>query len=142
MGHVLSPAERAAFLAEPHVGVIAIEAAGRAPLCVPLWYAWHEEGVLGFWMDGASRKVRLLREAGRLSFCVQQATRPYRYASVEADVLCVTPIDWTAELVPLVKRYLEADAAEAYLAALGGAAGVAGDVYIRARAVHWRAEQL
>ena len=142
MGHVLSSAERAAFLAEPHVGVISIEAPARAPLCVPIWYAWHDEGVLGFWMDGASRKVRCLREAGRLSFCVQQTTRPYRYASVEADVLCVTPIDWAMELAPLVRRYLEADAAQAYLAALGGAEGVAGDVYVRARPTHWRAEQL
>lgn len=142
MAHLLSTSERAAFMAEPHVGVVAIEAAGRAPLCVPVWYAWHDDTVLGFWMDGASPKVRCLRAAGRLSFCVQKTQRPYRYASVEADVLCITPIEWAAELVPLVERYLDAAGARAYLDALGGPEGVAGDVYVRARVTHWRAEQL
>ena len=138
----MSPAERAAFMAEPHVGVIAIEAAGRAPLTVPIWYAWHADGVLGFWMDGTSRKVRLLRQVGRLSFCVQRDARPYRYASVEATVLGITPIDWSAELTPLVSRYLDPEGARAYLEALGGPEGIAGDVYVRALPTHWRAEQL
>ena len=142
MGHVLTSAERTAFMAEPHVGVVAIETAGRAPLCVPVWYAWHDAAVLGFWMDGASPKVRGLRAAGRLSFCVQTTVRPYRYASVEADVLCITPIEWAAELVPLVERYLDATAGRGYLHALGGPDGVAGDVYVRAKVTRWRAEQL
>ena len=73
---------------------------------------------------------------------MKTTVRPYRYASVEADVLRIAPIEWEAELVPLVARYLDAAAGRGYLDALGGPDGVAGDVYVRAKVTRWRAEQL
>lgn len=141
MAHVLSAAERSAFLSEPRVATLAIEAPVRAPLLVPVWYVWDGTEV-GLWMAGDSRKARLLRAAGRLSLCVQDTTRPYRYVSLEARVTSIAPIDWTSELVPLVQRYLEAAEAARYLAALGGPDEVLDDIYVRLAPVHWRAEQL
>jgi len=142
MAHVLSVAEREAFLAEVRVSVVSITAPGRGPLSVPIWYAYVPGGEVGIWMDGGSRKARLLQEQGRLTLVVQNTTRPYRYVSVEGPVTRMAPIDWDTELRPLVTRYLDADGAEAYLAALGGPAGVAGDIYVRMRPARWRAEQL
>jgi nitroimidazol reductase NimA-like FMN-containing flavoprotein (pyridoxamine 5'-phosphate oxidase superfamily) len=142
MAHLLSSDEREAFLAEARVAVLGVEAPGRAPLGVPIWYAYAPGGELGLWMDGASHKARCLRRAGRLTLVVQDTTRPYRYVSVEGPVTRIDPIDWHAELVPLVTRYLGANDAPAYLAALGGPTGVVGDVYVRAVPARWRAEQL
>jgi len=141
MAHVLSAAERSAFLAAPHVAMLSIEAGARAPLLVPVWYAWDGLEV-GLWMAGDSRKARLLRQAGRLSLCVQDTRRPYRYVSLEGRVLSSAPIDWTSELVPLVNRYLAAADAADYLVALGGPDGVRDDIYVRLGPVRWRAEQL
>ena len=141
MAHVLTAAERSAFLAEPRVAVLSIEDAARAPLIVPIWFAW-DGAEIGLWMEANSRKARLLSTAGRCSLCVQEPTRPYRYVSLEGCVTQIAPIDWTLELMPLVRRYLDDADAERYLAALGGAAEVAGDVYVRIAPVRWRAEQL
>ncbi len=142
MPHVLSVAEREAFLAEARVAVLSIAARGRGPLSVPIWYAYESGGEVGLWMDGSSRKARLLAAEGRLTLVVQDTTRPYRYVSVEGPVTRMAPIDWNEELRPLVTRYLGAEGAEAYLAALGGPTGIDGDVYVRMRPSHWRAEQL
>lgn len=142
MAHVLSVAEREAFLAEARVSVLSIAAPGRGPLSVPIWYTYAPGGEVGIWMDGASRKARLLATQGRLTLVVQDTTRPYRYVSVEGPVTRMAPIDWDAELRPLVTRYLDADGAETYLAALSGPTGVAGDLFVRMRPERWRAEQL
>lgn len=142
MSHILSIAEREAFLAEVRVAVVSIAVPARGPLSVPIWYVYAPGGEIGLWMDGESAKVRHLRRAGRLTLCVQDTTRPYRYVSVEGAVTQIAPIDWNGELRPLVTRYLGADGAEPYLAALGGAAGVSGDVYVRVAPANWRAEQL
>ena len=77
-------------------------------------------------MDGDSYKVKCLRRAGRLTLCVQDTTRPYRYVSVEGEVESITPIDWARELEPLVARYLGAADARTYLDGFGGPAGVRG----------------
>jgi hypothetical protein len=141
MAHVLSAAERCAFLADPRVAVLSIEDTTRAPLSVPIWFAW-DGAEIGLWMEANSRKARLLSTAGRCSLCMQEPLRPYRYVSLEGCVTQIAAIDWTLELTPLVRRYLDDADAERYLAALGGPAAVAGDVYVRIAPVRWRAEQL
>ena len=142
MAHVLSIAEREAFLAEARVAVISIACSGRGPLSVPIWYSYAPGGELGLWMDAASRKVTLLRREGHLTLCVQDTARPYRYVSVEGPVTQINPIDCDTELRPLVARYLGTAAVDGYLAGFGGPEGVRGDVYVRVRPEHWRAEQL
>lgn len=142
MSHILSSTERETFLAETRVAVISIACAGRGPLSVPIWYRYAPGGEIGLWMDARSRKVSLLRREMRLTLVVQDTSRPYRYVSVEGPVTQMNPIDVDSELRPLVVRYLGEAAFDGYLAGFGGPEGVRGDVYVRVRPEHWRAEQL
>jgi nitroimidazol reductase NimA-like FMN-containing flavoprotein (pyridoxamine 5'-phosphate oxidase superfamily) len=78
--------EREAFLAEVHVGILAIDEPGRGPLAMPVWYLF-EQGEIVIGMDGESLKARLLRAAGRATLTVQTEAPPYRYVSVEGPVV-------------------------------------------------------
>lgn len=92
----MSVAEREAFLAEVHVGVLSVEEPGRAPLSLPIWYA-VDDGVIAIEMAGTSKKARLLRAAGRASMVAQTETAPYKYVSVEGPI----------EIVPIQRDPLE-----------------------------------
>ena len=77
--------ERDAFLADVHVGVLAIAQPGKGPLALPIWYI-YENGEVLVGMDGDSLKAKLLRAAGRATMTVQTEAPPYKYASVEGPV--------------------------------------------------------
>jgi len=78
--------ERETFLAGTHVGVLAVAEAGRGPLAVPVWYRYEPGDVVRITVPSGSRKVALLRAAGRASLCAQTETLPYQYVSVEGPV--------------------------------------------------------
>ena len=82
----MTVAEREAFLADVHVGILAIDEPGRGPLALPVWYQ-AEEGKIIMGMSGTSLKARLLRAAGRATLTVQTEAPPYLYASVEGPVV-------------------------------------------------------
>lgn len=142
MSHVMLPAEREAFLAEPRVAVFSVARPARAPLSVPIWYAYAPGGEVGLWMEADTPKARALAGSGCFSLVVQDGTRPYRYVSVSGPVTAMAPIDWERELLPLIGRYLAGAEAASYVASLGGPAGVADNLYVRMRPTHWRAEVL
>lgn len=77
--------EREAFLADVHVGVLAIEQTGKGPLALPIWYIYRD-GEVRIGMDGDSLKARLLTASGRATMTVQDEKPPYKYASVEGPV--------------------------------------------------------
>ena len=77
--------EREAFLADVHVGILAVDEAGRGPMALPIWYR-YVDGVVEIGMNGGSLKARLLRAAGRATLTVQTETAPYQYVSVEGPV--------------------------------------------------------
>lgn len=81
----MSKDEREAFLAEVHVGILAVDEPGRGPLAMPIWYLW-EDGAVVIGMGGGSVKAKLLRQAGRATLTVQTEEPPYKYASVEGPV--------------------------------------------------------
>jgi nitroimidazol reductase NimA-like FMN-containing flavoprotein (pyridoxamine 5'-phosphate oxidase superfamily) len=81
----MTRAEREAFLADVHVGVLAVDEPGRGPMALPIWYQ-YTDGVVIIGMDGGSLKARLLRAAGRATLTVQTEVPPYLYASVEGPV--------------------------------------------------------
>jgi nitroimidazol reductase NimA-like FMN-containing flavoprotein (pyridoxamine 5'-phosphate oxidase superfamily) len=85
----MTRAEREAFLADVHVGVLAIEDPGRGPLALPIWYLVEDGDVL-IGMGGASRKAELLGRAGRATLTVQTEEPPYRYVSVEGPIVIET----------------------------------------------------
>ncbi|WP_174361907.1 pyridoxamine 5'-phosphate oxidase family protein [Nocardia brevicatena] len=97
--------EREAFLAELHVGVIAVERPDRAPLAVPIWYAYEPGGEVVVWVDTGSVKEKLIRAAGRFSLTAQVEQVPYRYVTVEGAVTGIEPA--TVETArPIAVRYL------------------------------------
>ncbi|TMR21210.1 pyridoxamine 5'-phosphate oxidase family protein [Nonomuraea turkmeniaca] len=111
----LSVAEREAFLAEPQIGSLAVEAGeGRAPLAVPVWYDYSPGGEVRFLTDGDSVKARLIAKAGRFSMLVQRVSPTYRYVSVEGPVLRTDPTT-LEDLTRISARYLPPDAVEGYV---------------------------
>lgn len=109
-------AEREEFLAATRVGVVSIAEPGRGPLTVPVWYRYSPGGTLRFVTGAASRKAALLKAAGRIGFCVQSETPPYRYVSVEGPIAIGTP-DREADIRQVALRYLGEQMGEMYLAA-------------------------
>lgn len=117
MSLAMSRAEREAFLAGVHVGLLSLAEPGRGPLCVPIWYAYEPGGALRVVTGRDSRKGRLLAAAPRVGFCVQTEAPPYRYVSVEGPVVHVGPADRERDVRPLAHRYLGAELGERYLEA-------------------------
>ena len=101
--------EREKFLADLHVGVVAVERAGRAPLAVPIWYAYEPGGEVVLWTESGSVKHRLIRDAGRFSLTAQDEQPPYKYVTVEGDVTVLGRAS-DAEVRQLAIRYLGQDA--------------------------------
>ncbi|MGE2833117.1 pyridoxamine 5'-phosphate oxidase family protein [Mycobacterium sp. SMC-4] len=91
---------RKTFLAEPRVGVVAVEWENRAPLNVPVWYRYDVDGDVSVWTYADSVKLRLMRAAGRFSLSSQSQDLPYRYVTVEGPVTSVEPAtqEWVHQL--------------------------------------------
>jgi nitroimidazol reductase NimA-like FMN-containing flavoprotein (pyridoxamine 5'-phosphate oxidase superfamily) len=111
----MSRAEREAFLAATHVGVIAIAEPGRGPLSVPVWYRYAPGGTLRFVTGARSRKATLIKAAGRIGFCVQSEQPPYQYVSVEGLASFGEP-DYERDVREVAIRYLGEQMAQMYLA--------------------------
>ncbi|MFB1295647.1 pyridoxamine 5'-phosphate oxidase family protein [Mycobacterium sp. pW049] len=97
--------EREQYLSELHVGVIAVERPGRAPLAVPIWYGYEPGGEVLLWTQADSMKHRLIRDAGRFTITVQDERPPYRYVTAEGDVTAIEPAE-DAEVRAIAVRYL------------------------------------
>ena len=52
----MSTTERESFLADLHVGVLAVERADGAPLVTPVWYRYEPGGVLELSIDASGVK--------------------------------------------------------------------------------------
>ena len=78
MSLAMSRAEREAFLADVHVGLLGVAESGRGPLVVPIWYA-YENGELRFVTARTSGGFEV-REQGRgsssLSFAYRIVAHP------------------------------------------------------------------
>lgn len=61
----MSAEQRQAFLAEPRVGVFAVNEPGSGACAVPVWYDYVPGGPIRITASPSSRKVRLLREFSR-----------------------------------------------------------------------------
>ncbi len=117
MSLAMTKAEREAFLAGTHVAIVSIAEPPRGPLAVPVWYRYEPGGALWFVTGGGSRKVQLIRAAGRLSLCVQTETVPYEYVTIEGPARVVGPPDPEVDVRAVAIRYLGERVAEMYLAA-------------------------
>ena len=112
----MTVAERHAFLAALHVGVISIEQEDQAPLAVPIWYDFTPD--VGVWViTGAeSQKGRLLQKAGRFSLVAQTEAPPnYQYVSVEGQIIETRSADLEKHIRPMAHRYFGAKLGDLYV---------------------------
>jgi nitroimidazol reductase NimA-like FMN-containing flavoprotein (pyridoxamine 5'-phosphate oxidase superfamily) len=143
--HDMTQAEREAFLAGLHVGVLSVAdpagaagaagpagPAGRGPLVVPVWYSYQPGGVVSVATGSRSRKARAIREAGRFSLCAQDEQPPYKYVTVEGPA--VIEESNAPERLELARRYLGTEGGDAFIAANPGRAG---DAIIRMTPERW-----
>jgi nitroimidazol reductase NimA-like FMN-containing flavoprotein (pyridoxamine 5'-phosphate oxidase superfamily) len=114
MSAKMTAQEQQAFLADVHVGVVAITREGRAPLAVPIWYGYEPGGDVKLLMGPDSLKARLLAAAGRFSLCVQSERLPYQYVMVEGPVVETRPSDTEMDSRPMAHRYLGKDMGDQY----------------------------
>jgi len=133
----MTNAEREAFLAGLHVGVISIEAADRAPLAVPIWYGYEPGGDVWIVTNRSSHKGRLIEATGRFSLCVQDEGAPYKYVSVAGEVSRIEPAEIERDLRPMARRYLGEEIGDLYVAQTAGAAESGDSVVIRMRPLRW-----
>jgi len=101
--------EREQYLADVHVGVIAVERPDRAPLAVPIWYGYEPGGEVLLWTDTESVKHKVIRDAGRFAITVQDEQPPYKYVTAEGDVTGIGPAD-DATVRAIAVRYLGQEA--------------------------------
>jgi len=98
--------EKELFLADLHVGVLAIPDPSHGPLTVPVWYDYKPGGDLWFLTGPTSRKGKLLNQGVRVSLCAQTETPPYKYVSIEGPVVSIAPSDREKHGRPMAHRYL------------------------------------
>jgi PPOX class probable F420-dependent enzyme len=129
----MSRAEREAFLADVHVGVLTVATAeGSGPLATPVWYSYSPGGPLIVTTGGNSQKARAIAAAGRISLCAQDEAPPYKYVTVEGPAV-IGPADLT-ERIAIARRYLGTQGGDAFIAANPEV----DDVAIRMTPEHWR----
>ena len=112
----MKKAQREAFLADLHVGVVAIARDGEAPLAAPVWYSYEPGGDVVFVFESASEKIKLFEAEGQATLCVQNEGMPYQYVTVEGPaVVCDTDDDIQRSLA---HRYLGPEIGDLYLGAI------------------------
>ncbi|WP_222107714.1 pyridoxamine 5'-phosphate oxidase family protein [[Actinomadura] parvosata] len=130
----MSVREREEFLAGTHIGVLSVPD-GRAPLLIPIWYAYTPGGDVRISTSSGTRKYDLIRTAPAVGFAVQQEAMPYRYVSVDGPVAGHEPVD-PAEYREWSIRYLGPEQGERFFAAVQDDLG--GWVTFRIRPERWR----
>jgi nitroimidazol reductase NimA-like FMN-containing flavoprotein (pyridoxamine 5'-phosphate oxidase superfamily) len=112
----MTKAQREAFLADLHVGIVAITRDGEPPLAAPVWYSYEPGGDVVFVFESASEKVKLFETAAQASLCVQNEAMPYQYVTVEGPAM-VGDTDDEVER-SLAHRYLGPEIGDLYLGAV------------------------
>ena len=110
----MTQAEKLAFLANVHVGVLALNDGDRGPLMVPMWYDYEPGGELWFLTGPQTRKGRLIQVGTRVSLVAQTEDAPYQYVSVEGPVTAIAPADPELEGLPMAVRYLGPEKGKQY----------------------------
>lgn len=129
----MTRAEREAFLAQTHVGILSVEEPGRGPCSTPVWYRYAPGGAIRITLSPTSRKARLLRGAGRASLCAQTESIPYRYVTVEGPIE-LREADVSEDRREMALRYLGTARGERYLAATSGGE----EILLLLHPTHWR----
>ena len=132
----MSRTEREAFLAGTHVAIVSVVDDGRGPLTVPVWYRYEPGGEVRFVTGRTSRKLDLIKKAGRLSLCVQTETAPYEYVTVEGPATVGEP-DYERDIRGVAIRYLGDRLGEMYLAMTAEQRAAEGEVLVSVHPERW-----
>ena len=132
----MSRSEREAFLAGTHVAIVSVVDDGRGPLTVPVWYRYEPGGEVRFVTGRTSRKLDLIKKAGRLSLCVQTETAPYEYVTVEGPATVGEP-DYERDIRGVAIRYLGDRLGETYLAMTAEQRVAEGEVLVSVHPERW-----
>jgi uncharacterized protein len=133
----MTPAQREAFLADLHVGVLSVADPDpdRGPLTIPIWYEYSPTQGVSVITSPDSRKGKAIEAAGRFSLVAQQESLPYMYVSVEGPVVDTIPCELDGHLRPMAIRYLGERLGHAY--ANGWATSTSTDVVYRMQPERW-----
>ncbi|MDQ0988277.1 pyridoxamine 5'-phosphate oxidase family protein [Streptomyces sp. V2I9] len=112
----LTREEREQFLAEPRVAALSVASGedGRAPLSVPIWYAYEPGGDVRVLTGRTSRKAELIAAAGRFTLLVDRLEPTVRYVSVEGPAVDTRPAT-RDDLEQMAARYLPAGKVAGYV---------------------------
>ena len=105
--------EREQFLADVHIGVLAVAHDGGVPLATPVWYRYQPGGVVEISTSESSVKAGALRTAGQAALCVQREEAPYAYVTVAGPVTFGDLSD--DERLDLAVRYLGEEMGRRYV---------------------------
>jgi PPOX class probable F420-dependent enzyme len=109
----MTRSEREQFLADVHIGVLAVEAPDGPPSVAPLWYEYEPGGDVLFTTDTDTIKHEILRTTGRASLCVQREGFTPAYVTVEGSVtIGETSVE---QRTRIASRYLGDEMAKAYI---------------------------
>lgn len=133
----MNKAEREAFLADLHVGIISISEEGRGPLTLPIWYNYMPGGEVCVITDKGSRKGKLLQRARRFTLCVQTETVPYKYVTVEGPIMAMDKADIERDVRPMAHRYLGKEIGDQYIESTRSETERVESVVVRMKPAHW-----
>ena len=133
MSFTMTKDEREAFLADLHVGILGINAEGRAPVVVPIWYSYEPGAEIVFITNKGAKKIDLLKKAGRFSLCVQDEQSPYSFVSVEGVIISIKKANHQNDLTPLAQRYLGEEKGNQYVSDTQGDS----EVLVRMQPERW-----
>ncbi len=119
----MDPETQDAFLAEPHVGVVASLRQDGRPYTVPVWFHWDGEDV---WLAGTDSRVwcRQIRRDARVSLCIEALAPVAGHIGIDGHAVVLDRDDfdiWPICQV-LVEKYIgrndpaNTQAVEAFLA--------------------------
>jgi len=127
----MTKAEREAFLAGVHIGVLSVDEPGRGPMSLPIWYLVDGDEIV-ISIAAGSLKARLIEAAGRATMTIQSEEPPYyKYASIEGPARLVPAAH---DRLELAARYLGPELGQRYVDSTPSE----GSVDVRLRPEHWR----
>jgi PPOX class probable F420-dependent enzyme len=100
----LSAEDTEAFLAEPHIGVLASLRRDGRPYTVPVWHLWDGEHV---WISGTESRVwcRQLMHDPRISLCVEAMAPVPAHVGIDGTAEVLRPPDF--DIWPISRRLVE-----------------------------------
>jgi len=109
----MTRAEREAFLADVHIGVVSMNRQTDGPLSAPIWYM-YEDGLVWFSTGAESRKAPLMNVGDRISMVVQTEVAPYQYVCVEGPIVVREAAQVERDIRPMAVRYLGEEVGSGY----------------------------